>query len=52
MKYAALERNWVMYDIGNSALVLLNTSVVPIYFDAINTGASSRGPTRRRLPRW
>ncbi len=41
MKYAALERNWVMYDIGNSALVLLNTSVVPIYFDAINTGASS-----------
>lgn len=41
MKYTALERNWVMYDIGNSALVLLNTSVVPIYFDAINTGASS-----------
>ena len=41
MKYTALERNWVMYDIGNSALVLLNTSVVPIYFNAINTGASS-----------
>ena len=36
-----MERNWVMYDVGNSALVLLNTSVVPIYFDAINTGASS-----------
>ena len=41
MKYTKLERNWVMYDVGNSALVLLNTSVVPIYFDAINTGASS-----------
>ena len=41
MNYTKLERNWVMYDVGNSALVLLNTSVVPIYFDAINTGASS-----------
>ena len=41
MKYTKLERNWVMYDVGNSALVLLNPSVVPIYFNAINTGASS-----------
>ena len=41
MKYSKLERNWVMYDVGNSALVLLNTSVVPIYFDAINTAANS-----------
>ncbi len=40
MKYTKLERNWVMYDVGNSALVLLNTSIVPIYFNAINTGAS------------
>lgn len=39
MKYTKLERNWVMYDVGNSALVLLSTSVVPIYFNAINTGA-------------
>lgn len=38
LKYTKLERNWVMYDVGNSALVLLNTSVVPIYFNAINTG--------------
>lgn len=41
MKYTKMERNWVMYDVGNSALVLLNTSIVPIYFNAINTGASS-----------
>lgn len=40
MNYTKLERNWVMYDVGNSALVLLNTSVVPIYFNAINTGAN------------
>ena len=38
-KYTKMERNWVMYDVGNSALVLLNTSIVPIYFNAINTGA-------------
>ena len=38
-KYTKMERNWVMYDVGNSALVLLNTAVVPIYFNAINTGA-------------
>ena len=41
LRYTKLERNWVLYDVGNSALVLFNTSVVPIYFDAINTGASS-----------
>ena len=40
-KYTKLERNWVMYDVGNSALVLLNTSIVPIYFNAINPGASA-----------
>ena len=37
MRYTAMERNWVMYDVGNSALVLLNTSVVPIYFDGRNS---------------
>ena len=41
LAYTKLERNWVLYDVGNSALVLFNTSVVPIYFDAINTGASA-----------
>ena len=56
MKYTKLERNWVMQMRATPALVLLNTSVVPIYFNAINTGASSadlvaaRGATRRRLP--
>ena len=29
LKYTKMERNWVMYDVGNSALVLLNTAVVP-----------------------
>ena len=33
----ALERNWIKYDVGNSAFVLLNTSVVPIYFQSLLT---------------
>lgn len=41
MKYTKLERNWVLYDVGNSALVLLSTSVVPIFFNALNTGADA-----------
>ena len=41
MKYTKQERDWVMYDVGNSALVLFTTSVVPIYFNAINTAADS-----------
>ena len=39
--YTDLERNWIMYDVGNSALVLLQTSIVPIYFNALNTGSSA-----------
>ena len=33
----ALERNWIKYDVANSAFVLLNTSVVPIYFQSLLT---------------
>lgn len=29
------ERDWIMYDVGNSALVLLSTTVTPIYFNAL-----------------
>lgn len=29
------ERSWIMYDVGNSALVLLATSVIPIYFKSL-----------------
>lgn len=41
MHFTKLERNWVLYDVGNSALVLLQTSVVPIYFNALAQGASA-----------
>lgn len=32
------ERSWILYDVGNSALVLLATSVIPIYFGALADG--------------
>lgn len=31
-KMTKLEKNWVKYDVGNSAFVLLSSSVIPIYF--------------------
>jgi UMF1 family MFS transporter len=34
-RLSTLEKKWVMYDVGNSALVLLNTSIVPIYFSSL-----------------
>ena len=32
------ERSWIMYDVGNSALVMLATSVIPIYFNWLAGG--------------
>ena len=38
-KLTALERNWVLYDIGNSAFILLVTAMVPIYFNSLTSAA-------------
>lgn len=42
MKLTKLERNWVLYDVGNSAFTLLVTTIMPIYFNflAKNAGLS------------
>lgn len=32
------EKSWIMYDVGNSALVLLATSIIPIYFKSLADG--------------
>ncbi len=29
----ALERNWILYDVGNSAFILLVSTLMPIYFN-------------------
>ena len=34
-KFTRAEKSWIMYDVGNSALVLLATSVIPIYFSSL-----------------
>ena len=32
-RLTALERNWILYDVGNSAFILLVSTLVPIYFN-------------------
>ena len=36
------ERNWVLYDVGNSAFMLLVSTIIPIYFNYLagNAGLS------------
>lgn len=38
-KLTSLERSWVLYDIGNSAFILLVTTLIPIYFNALASSA-------------
>ncbi len=38
-KLTALERSWILYDIGNSAFTLLVSTLLPIYFNALATSA-------------
>ncbi len=39
MKLTKLERSWILYDIGNSAFILLVSTLLPIYFNALAEGA-------------
>jgi len=34
-KLSSLEKKWVLYDVGNSAFVLLAATLLPIYFDSL-----------------
>mgnify|MGYP002511728076 CR=1 FL=1 len=38
-KLTALERSWILYDIGNSAFTLLVSTLLPIYFNSLATAA-------------
>lgn len=42
-KMTKSERNWVLYDVGNSAFILLVSTIMPIYFNYLagNAGLSS-----------
>lgn len=39
-KTTALERNWILYDVGNSAFTLLVSTIMPIYFNYLATSAN------------
>ena len=39
MNLTLQEWNWVLYDIGNSAFILLVTAIVPIYFGSLTAAA-------------
>lgn len=38
-KLTALERSWILYDIGNSAFILMVSTLIPIYFNALAASA-------------
>ena len=38
-KLTALEKSWILYDVGNSAFTLLVATLLPIYFNALASGA-------------
>lgn len=44
-KMTKLERSWVLYDVANSAVVMLSTALIPIYFNtlAAESGLSGEG---------
>ena len=35
------ETSWVLYDVGNSAFVMLSTALIPVYFSSIAEPGSS-----------
>lgn len=48
-KFKSLDYKWVMYDIGNSAFILLTSSVMPIYFNSL---ATSQGLSQDQYLSW
>lgn len=38
-KYSSLEKAWILYDVGNSAFVLLVSTIIPIYFNYLSESA-------------
>ena len=38
-KMTKLEKQWVLYDVGNSAFVMLVSTIIPIYFKNMTTAS-------------
>ncbi len=39
LKLNKLEKSWILYDVGNSAFVLLTATILPIYFNYLSSEA-------------
>lgn len=39
MKFTKMEKAWILYDVGNSAFVMLVSTIIPIYFKNIASAA-------------
>ncbi len=44
-KLTPLEKQWILYDVGNSAFVLLVATILPIYFDYLASSAGIESST-------
>lgn len=38
-KFSKVERSWILYDVANSAFILIVTAVIPIYFRSLTEAA-------------
>lgn len=39
LRLTKAEKNWILYDVGNSVFVLLSATLLPIYFNSIAADA-------------
>ncbi len=39
LRLTSLEKHWILYDVGNSAFILLVSTLLPIYFNELAKGA-------------
>lgn len=42
-KLTKLEKSWILYDVGNSAFILLVSTLLPIYFNTLVEGTNVNG---------
>ena len=46
------ERSWILYDVGNSAMFMLSTALIPIYFNALVADAGLAGEGSFAMIAW
>ena len=42
-KLTKQERSWILYDVGNSAFIMLSTALIPVYFATLAEPGASGG---------